>query len=191
MLQVVIPAAERYDEATNEFIETKEQTLQLEHSLISISKWEERNKHCFLSALNAQKLTHKESIDYIRCMTINHVADQNVYNVIPPSVLKQVSEYMSDPASATKISEKKRKRKKKGKVIKHSPTSEVIYSQMARFGIPAEYQKWRLNRLLNLISLCAEYEELSEGGGGSSRSEQAAQRQALNAKRRAKHGTRG
>ena len=49
MLQIVVPAVEMYNEQTNEFVIAKEQTLQLEHSLVSLSKWESKWNKPFLT----------------------------------------------------------------------------------------------------------------------------------------------
>ena len=186
MLQIEIPDREIWNQKTNEFISVTGQTLQLEHSLISISKWEEKWKKPFLIQ---KELTNEQGVDYIRCMTMNKVIDPNVYLVIPASEMQKVNNYIQDPASATKLSD--RPRKKKGKRKKRTLTSEVIYSQMVSFGIPLECQKWRLNRLLTLIRLCAEDAEQDGGGPKRSREEAAALRQSLNASRRAKLGSKG
>ena len=55
MLLITVPATEpteMYNEETNEFFFTKaekEQTLQLEHSLLSLSKWESKWCKIFFS----------------------------------------------------------------------------------------------------------------------------------------------
>lgn len=102
MLQVTIPSAELYDENSEEFISVKGQTLQLEHSLVSISKWESKWKKAFLS--NDPK-SNEEVIDYVRCMTLTQNVNPNVYKVIPRQVFDQIFAYIDDPMSATVIND--------------------------------------------------------------------------------------
>ena len=81
MLQLTINGGELFDEKAERFIKVKPQTLQLEHSLVSISKWEAKWKKPYLNPRNP--MTYEETIDYIRFMTVSpqHV-DPNVYRFI-------------------------------------------------------------------------------------------------------------
>ena len=79
MLQIVIPAVEQWDELNEEFIRTKEQKLVLEHSLVSLSKWESKWCKPFLSK---QERTHEEIIDYVRCMTITQNVNSQIYELM-------------------------------------------------------------------------------------------------------------
>jgi len=90
MLKITVPATELFDGVGN-FINTKEQTLQLEHSLVSLSKWEAKWHKPYLSR---KAMTIEETIDYIRCMTLTQNVDPNVYKAITPSNLKTVTEYI-------------------------------------------------------------------------------------------------
>ena len=145
MLSVTIPEAEYYDREKKEFFTIQEQHLRLEHSLVSISKWEAKWKKPFLSK---EPKTREESIDYIRLMTITQNVNPLVYQFIPDSIMKEVQNYIEDPMTATVI---KTQPKPGGqKVI----TSEVIYFWMTSFGINFECEKWHLNRLLTLIEIC-------------------------------------
>lgn len=145
MLQITIPAAEHYDERTNRFIKTKEQTLQLEHSLVSLSKWE--SKWC-KPFLGKNKMTRAETIDYIRCMTLTQNVDPKVYLSLTNENVDAVREYIESPMTATTINEGKTGG---GREI---ITAEIIYYWMVAFNIPFECQKWHLNRLLTLIRVC-------------------------------------
>lgn len=176
MLRVTIPATERYDEENEEFINTKEQTLQLEHSLVSLSKWEAKWKKPFLSK---DIKTHEETVDYIRCMTITQNVDPNVYDNIPDSVITKVNEYISDPMTATWFNEKNAKGKGGGS--SEQTTSELIYYWMISFNIPFDCQKWHLSRLMTLIKVC---EAKNQPSKKMSRRETANQYRALNAARR-------
>ena len=100
MLEITIPGVEQYDEAKNCFITTKEQSLRLEHSLVSLSKWEAKWHKPYLSK---QPKTVLEQIDYIRCMTLTQNVDPNVYTAITPRILEQVNAYINDSMTATTI----------------------------------------------------------------------------------------
>ena len=120
MLQITIPSRELWDESTNEFVITKEQTLQLEHSLISISKWESKWQKAFLTK---QEKTHEETIDYIKCMTLNQNIDSSVYNYLTNDNIRQINAYIDSPMTATYFSEENGGRGGHGEQI----TSDLIY----------------------------------------------------------------
>lgn len=148
MLQVTIPSVELYDEINNEFVVIEGRTLMLEHSLVSLSKWESRWCKPFLSK---EQMTEEESIDYIRCMTITQNVPPEVYTYIPNSIVQEVSEYIAKPMTATWFSEEsKRGRKNNSKQV----TAELIYHWMFALNIPVKFEKWHLNRLLTLIRVC-------------------------------------
>lgn len=147
MLEINIPAKEYFDEDKQEFVVIKEQTLELEHSLISVSKWEAKWHKPFHSQ---DEKTVEETLDYIKCMTINNRnVDAVVYNGITPSDMKRINEYINDPMTATWFNEQQNKRFSR-EVI----TSELIYYWMSAFQIPFSCEKWHLNRLLTLIHVC-------------------------------------
>ena len=154
MLQVIIPATpevELWDYEKQEFIireATKEQKLQLEHSLVSLSKWESKWCKPFLSE---EKMTEEESIDYIRCMTLTQNVPSEIYNNIPNTVIEEVSEYIAKPMTATWFTEDKRKGRKSNN---EKVTAELIYYWMISLNIPMKCEKWHLNRLLTLIRVC-------------------------------------
>lgn len=149
MLKITIPACgEQYDEVNNVFLPgTKEQTISIEHSLVSISKWESKWHKPYLSA---EQKTTEETIDYVRCMTLTQNVDPNVYEALryAPNVLEEISAYIGQTMTATTFS--KRNQSPSREVI----TSEIIYYWMIYYGIPFECQKWHLNRLLTLINVC-------------------------------------
>lgn len=184
MLEVVIPGDEVYIEATNSFTEgTKDVRLQLEHSLISLKKWESKWHKPFLGK---EDKTYEEVIDYIRCMTINKVADPDVYFRIPKSVIGEINRYITDDMTATWFSNNTTvgASKSKNEII----TNEIIYYWMIELGIPPEYQKWHLNQLLTLIKVVSIKKSPKKK---MSRKEEAQQRAALNAARRAKYHSKG
>ena len=146
MLRITIPAIELWDENKEEFINTKEQTLQLEHSLVSLSKWESKWNKPFLSK---DIKTEEEELDYIKCMTITQNVDPNVYKFIPLNVREEIKEYINAPMSATWFSEDKNTKGSSEQI-----TSELIYYWMIAQNIPFECEKWHLNRLITLIKIC-------------------------------------
>lgn len=181
MLQITIPSRELWDESTNEFVITKEQILQLEHSLISISKWESKWQKAFLTK---QEKTHEETIDYIKCMTLNQNVDPNVYNYLTNDNIRQINAYIDSPMTATYFSEEKGGRGGHGEQI----TSELIYYWMIALQIPFECQKWHLNRLLTLVRVC---NIKNQPPKKRSRREIMSRNAALNAARRKQLNTKG
>jgi hypothetical protein len=146
MLQITIPSVELWDESKQEFLYTKERTLQLEHSLVSLSKWESKWHKPFLTK---EAKTTEETIDYIRCMTITQNVDPDVYKYITNDIINQVNEYIGDPMTATWFTEDN-----KGKRSSEQITAELIYYSMIALQIPIKCEKWHLNRLTTLIKVC-------------------------------------
>lgn len=146
MLKITVPAVEKWDEEKQEFVYTSAQTLQLEHSLVSLAKWESRWCKPFLSK---KGMTQEETIDYIKCMTITQNVPSEIYDNLTRKNIAEVSAYIDAPMTATTFSET-RKGRGGGEII----TAEVIYYWMIALNIPPEYQKWHLNRLLTLIKVC-------------------------------------
>lgn len=179
MLQITIPAREWFDESKQEFLYTKEQTLQLEHSLVSLSKWEARWEKPFLGKENK---TREETIDYIRCMTITKNVDPNVYYAMTEKNLNDITSYISAKRTATWFSNDKRS------YSRETVTSELIYYWMIALGIPFECQRWHLNRLLTLIQICNIKNAPSKKMGTN---KILAQNKALNNARKAKYNTKG
>ena len=180
MLHITVPAREFYDESTEEFIEIKEQTLTMEHSLISISKWEAKWKKPYLSR---EEKTREEVLDYLRCMTIGKEPDPSVYRALTKENIQDISDYINDSMTATTFKDVGPKGNRE--II----TSEIIYYWMIAQNIPTEYEKWHLNRLITLIKVCSIKNNPNQKK--MSRSEIARQNHAINAARRKKYGTRG
>ena len=147
MLRLIVPlSVEGWDEEKEEFVQAKEQVLQLEHSLVSISKWESKWCKPFLSA---DSKTDEEVLDYIRCMTLTEDVDPEVYKHLTRENVEQINSYINAPMTATTFTDEKRKGGSREIV-----TSEVIYYWMTALQIPPEYQSWHLNRLMTLIRVC-------------------------------------
>lgn len=183
MLKVTIPAVEGFNEKTNQFVDIiPETTLQLEHSLLSLSKWESKWKKPFLSQSPTDSRTTEETLDYIRCMTLNSNIDPNVYSYIPTAEFNKIIQYIEDPMTATTFG------KKDNGGVKQVITSEIIYYWMIALNIPFECQKWHLNRLLTLVRVCSEKNAPQKK---MSTREIMARNKALNAQRKAQLHTRG
>lgn len=147
MLKITIPAVELWDEARQEFISSKEQTLQLEHSLVSISKWESKWNKPFLSKVEK---TYEETLDYVKCMTLTQNVDPEVYNFLTVDNIEAINKYIEAPMTATTFPPD-RHSKGNSEVV----TSELIYYWMIALQIPFDKcEKWHLNRLLTLIRVC-------------------------------------
>lgn len=147
MLQITVPAGEIWDEIHEQFIYTKPTVLSLEHSLVSISKWEAKWGKPFLTK---EPKTNEELLDYIRCMTLTQNVDPNVYFSLSSDNINEINKYIDDPHTATTIKEDPNAPRNR-EII----TSELIYYWMIALNIPIDIcQKWHLNRLLTLIRVC-------------------------------------
>ena len=145
MLEITIPGIELYDENTNEFIYYSDEKIQLEHSLVSISKWEANWCKPFL---NGRDKSPDEILDYIKCMTITEGVTDDLYSRLTQDNFTTINDYLGRPMTATTFSNDQ------GKPNREIITSEVIYYWMVSFNIPFECQYWHLNRLLTLIKVC-------------------------------------
>lgn len=179
-IEISIPETRLWDPVKEEFRYVKSQKILLEHSLLSIAKWEARWKKPYL---NTEK-SAAEVIDYLRCMTLTKNVNPDVYFALPPNEVKRLDEYIRDPMTATTITDHEQKKPRKNEVI----TAEIIYWQMAQLNIDLEWEKRHLNRLLMLIQVCA---IKSQPPKKMSRADISRQNRALNAARRKKYNTRG
>lgn len=151
MLTVTVPATEEeWNEKTERF-ETKldhDYTFQLEHSLVSISKWEQKWHKPFLSD---EEKTYEETCDYIKCMTLTQNIPDKVYDNLPDNVITQINEYISDPATATWFNDKSVVREGQTRRNKEVITNEIVYYWMIELNIPQTFAKWHFNHLMTLI----------------------------------------
>ena len=145
MLKITIPATELWNEEAEEFMNIEEQTLELEHSLVSLSKWESKWCKPFLSSNKSEE----ETMDYIRCMTLNKEVDDSVFAFIPATEIERINNYIESPMTATWFNNEQR-----GSRSSEQITSELIYYWMITLNIPFECQNWHLNRLLTLVRVC-------------------------------------
>lgn len=180
MLQITIPSSELWDEKNEMFIYTEAKTLQLEHSLLSLSKWESKWCKPFLSE---EEKTEEEILDYIKLMTLTQNVKPETYCCLTRENYRQIDDYINAPMTATTFS-----KANKGKISKEIITAEIIYYWMITLNIPFECQKWHINRLLTLIKVC---EIKNQPPKKMSQRETVRNNAALNAARRKKMHTKG
>lgn len=188
MLTIVVPDRELFDSRTNTFTTITGCELQLEHSLISISKWESKWHVPFLDdgKRSKQKKTNEMLVDYIRCMTVNSksVPDDRIYNCLSKENMEAINAYINDPMTATTFSNHDKDQKRaqnSGSFV----TAEIIYYQMIELGIPVElWEKRHLNRLMTLIRVVSEKKAQANNPKKMSQSDIAKQNRALHAARR-------
>ena len=180
MLYVEVPLEnEKWDDNKQEFIEPKKQILQLEHSLVSLSKWESKWCKPFLSS----NKTDDEILDYIKCMTVTPNVNPLVYNYLTDINIQEIVDYINSPMTAATFP-KDNKTKSSREIV----TADLIYYWMISLQIPFECQKWHLNRLLALIRVC---DIKNSPPKKRSRSEIAAEYARINAARRKQYNTKG
>ncbi len=180
MLKILVTPTELYDNETNTFTNTEEFEVELEHSLLSLSKWEAKHQKPFLAA---GKMTDDEILDYVMCMCLTESVTREMVKGGSDQIFREVNEYINSSQSATTFGEMPEKRGR-GEVI----TSELIYYWLVAFTIPFECETWHLNRLFSLIRICnmknSKPKKVAPG-------EAARQRKELNDKRKAEWGTSG
>lgn len=146
MLSITVKGVESFNQGTSTFSETVDVILQLEHSLASVSKWESIHLIPFMTD---ERKTPEQMIDYIKCMTLNEVADEEVYDRLSVQNLTEIYEYIPKTVTATKVFEGPGSKTPNKEVI----TAELIYYWMTAFSIPFECQYWHLDKLLTLIKV--------------------------------------
>lgn len=180
MLTIVVPEQEYYNEELEEFLTLEEVTLELEHSLISLSKWESIHQKPFLSK---ESKTPQEIFGYIEAMILNPKIPRGVLSRLTRENLDDINAYIESSESATTFGEMP-ERKGRGEVI----TSELIYYWLVAFNIPFEVEYWHLNRLFALIRIC---NIKNSPPKKMSKTQIAQQRRELNEKRRKELNTTG
>jgi len=179
MLTIVIPGEEQYDEEKNEVYYTKDVCIKLEHSLVSLAKWESKWEKPFM---DKNPKTEEETNDYVRCMTLTQNVKLEIYSKLSQDNLKDVSDYIEAAMTATTFADDKKKAN--NGVI----TAEIIYYWMIALNVPVEFHKWHLNRLLALINVC---NVKSQPEKKMTRAETMARNRQLNNERLAKKNAKG
>jgi hypothetical protein len=180
-----VPAliVEEFNDETSEFVYTtleEAQTLELEHSLVTLSKWESKWCKPFLSNNNT---SDEELLDYVKIMTVTPNVAPDVYNRLSEANVEEIKTYIQAPMTATTFSNDKT-----SKASREVVTAEIIYYWMIALNIPFECQNWHLNRLITLIKVCNLKNQPPKKMGKRSTVSQYAQ---LNAARRKQHNSKG
>jgi hypothetical protein len=186
MLKLTIPGIENWDSAKQEFVYTDSVELVLEHSLVSLSKWEEEFEKPFLSP---DPKTNEETIGYVRSMTLSpEEVPLEVYQRLTDDHIVQINEYIGAKKSATWFNELKQK---PGAARKEIVTSEIIYNWMLSLNIPFDRETWHLNRLITFIRVANEKNAAKDKKAKMTPREIAQRNRELNEKRMAQYGTSG
>ncbi|MBQ0088389.1 MAG: hypothetical protein KBT27_03530 [Prevotellaceae bacterium] len=186
MLKITIPGDELWDALTEEFIYTDPIEITMEHSLLSLSKWEEEHEKPYLN--NEKNISPEELLDYLRKMTITKNVPPEAFLRLGPNEISQIKAYIDRPHTATKMAADPNKHGNGRYAPKEIVTSEMIYYWMIELNIPIEFQKWNLNRLLVLIDLVNKKKQPSKK---MSTKDQAARTKAINQINRAKYKSKG
>ena len=181
MLEITTMENELYDPKTNKFIQIPSTKFTIEHSLISLAKWESKWHIPFFS--NSIKKTSVQDLDYIRCMVIGTIPNNYIFETLSMDNFMKIKNYMDNPMTATTFHTKN-----KNKTKQEITTEESIYAHMFFHNVSIDCQKWHLNRLLTLIRVCNIKSQSPKKQG---RKEAMSKRAALNQARRARHSTKG
>jgi hypothetical protein len=180
MLTIVVPLVESFDEESEEFVVTDSMTLELEHSLVSLSKWESTHEKPFLGK---DPKTTEETLDYIRCMVIGEIPPAEIFQKLSKENFEEINAYLEAKMTATWFNEPPGP-PKANIVI----TAELVYYWMVALEIPFECENWHLNRLFTLIRIC---DIKGQKPKKMSRAEVMARNRELNEQRKRQLGTRG
>lgn len=188
MLTIIVPGVDYYDEETQRFLTTGDVTLDLEHSLVSLSKWEQFWEVPFLSD---DDKSDEQTYDYIRRMTLTPNVDPEVYTRLSSQNLSEINAYIAKKSTATWFAEdpmvvKQAKLRGKQEIV----TAEVIYVWLINHSIPFECQHWHINTLLTLIKVSAQKNAPAKKDKRTT-ADQAAKRRALNEARKKQYKTSG
>lgn len=179
MLKLNVKISEAFDEEKQEFVfETF--PLELEHSLVSLSKWESEFEKPFLAA---EEKTNEEALGYIRAMIVTPDYPSDILNKLQQEDVDAINRYIEAKMTATWFAETKETGPRRQTI-----TSELVYYWMTSYQIPWEAENWHLNRLFTLIKVFNAQNEKPKKTGAK---EMAERRRALNEQRRAQFKTRG
>lgn len=180
MLTIEIPQGEEaYDEASQKFFYPHTVKINMEHSLVSLSKWESRFEKSFL---NTSEKTIEEVVYYMECMLVGDTP-KSVLQALTEDNLKSINNYIEAAMTGTKFFGKEPPEARPQTV-----TAELIYYWMITYNIPVEFQHWHLNRLMTLIKVCVQKNAPAKK---MSPAEQAAEQRELNRRRKEQYGIQG
>lgn len=179
MLTIVVPGVEVFDEGKQKFTTIGDVTLELEHSLVSLSKWESKYEKPFLSK---EEKTEEEILGYVKAMVLTENPPKEIFQKLNEEHFEAINSHINAKMTATWFSDTHQPRSQE--II----TAELIYYWMIAFQIPIECEHWHLNRLFTLIQVCNHKQEKPKK---MSRSEMNRRNREINAQRRAALGTKG
>lgn len=179
MLELVVKMPSFYNRKTKEFSGEEPVTLQFEHSLHALSKWESKYEIPFV---NTSK-TEEQIGFYIECMLLTSNPPDKWFELLTGADVIKLQQYIGARSSATTFLERGRSSDSSTIV-----TAELLYFYMVHFGIDFEAQYWHLNKLVTLIRVCSEMNKQPEK---RSMTDIISERNALNEARKAKYGTNG
>jgi hypothetical protein len=180
MLTIVVPGVEMFSNTAQEFSTQGDVVLELEHSLVSLSKWESKHEKPFLGK---EDKSSEEVLDYIKAMTLTPEVPEDVWQKLNEDNITAINNYIDAKMSATWFSDIQPRAANREMI-----TAELIYYWMIAYQIPFECETWHLNRLFTLIRVCSIKQAKPKK---MSRTEMAARNRELNAQRRASLNTRG
>ena len=180
MLTITVKGVEFFDEEKNEFVYPESFELQLEHSLVSLSKWESKFEKPFLGP---GERTNEEVFGYIKAMILTPDVPEEVLDRLSEENLTAINRYMDAKMTATWFNDAPGAPKNREVV-----TAELIYYWMFSAGIPIDCERWHLQRLITLIRV---FDAKSQKPKPMNKAEAARQRAELVEKRRRELGTRG
>lgn len=182
MLRLVIPAVEQWDDAKQEFVSDDEVVLELEHTLVSLSKWEAIWEKPFLGS---QEKTPEELLGYVQAMSKSPEIPPEVLARLTEKQVEEINTYITAKMSATWFN---RSADGAPKNTRETITAELVYYWMIALNIPIEFQNWHLNRLFTLIEVC---NQKNSPPKKTDRKTMVSERKRLNALRRAEANSTG
>ena len=149
-IKIFVPKQELWDDTREILIPIKEDiTLSLEHSLVSLTKWESKWHKPFLSP---EEKTQEETMDYVRCMILNEDVDDEIIYAFTNANLKQIEEYIATEQTATTFPKENSSEPQSNELL----TSELIYYYLACMQCPFQpTETWHLSRVLTLIRVAS------------------------------------
>lgn len=186
MLRIVVEGQESFDEQSEKFVYGPDTVLEMEHSLLSLSKWESIWTKPFLGNDKSEELNDEEILSYFHCMC-KEECDADVFERMTPIQMSQISEYIQRPQTATVVTYYGKQNGSKNKIV----TSELIYYWMICFNIPFTCESWPLPRLMKLIEVCQVNQNEGQKGNKMSRKETMSRNRALNQARRQQLNSKG
>jgi hypothetical protein len=172
MLTITVLGEEHWDQENEKFVYPDSFKLELEHSLVSLSKWESKWEVPFLGE---KPKTTEMVLDYIECMILTPDPPADWISKLSKENIEEITAYFDSKQSATWFNDH-HPEPKTGETI----TSELVYYWLDICDIDWQAQYWHLNRLLTLVKIHTVKQAKPKP---MSRSEMLRRRRALNKQR--------